>query len=194
MIGGKGWIAVPGIRENADRTLEEQLLGLELGIAEAAGKTVLDLGCAEGVIGREFARAGATRVLGIESLAGHLEVARLACAAETQMEFAQAYLQDWIPAHPDPEVFDLVLALGIIHKVYDPGEALRFACRSCRDLLLFRAPAHAWEGWVQAKHRAPGAPARLRVHVPTAMEEEGFALERKIAGARGEAVEYWRRR
>jgi len=34
----------------------------------------------------------------------------------------------------------------------------------------------------------------LKVHVPTAMEEQGFALERKIAGARGEAVEYWRRR
>lgn len=194
MISGKGWISVPGIREHADRTLAEQLIGLEAAIAEARGKTVLDLGCAEGVIGREFARAGATRVLGIESLPGHLEVARLACAAETQMEFAQAYLQDWIPAHPEPEVFDIVLALGIIHKVYDPGEALRFACRSCRDLLLFRAPAHAWEGWVRAKHRAPGAVDKGKVHVPTAMAEEGFRFIRKIAGARGEAVEYWERR
>lgn len=194
MIGGKGWIAVPGIRENADRTLEEQLLGLEFAIAEAAGKTILDLGCAEGVIGREFARAGATRVLGIESLAGHLEVARLACAAETQMEFAQAYLQDWIPAHPDPEVFDFVLALGIVHKISDPADALRFACRSCRELLLFRAPANAWEGWVRAKHRGLGMPAHGKVHVPTMMAEQGFVFEQKIPGARGEAVEYWRRR
>lgn len=193
MISGKGWISVPGIREHADRTLEEQLLGLEPAIADARGKSVLDLGCAEGVIGREFARAGATRVLGIESLEGHLEVARLACAAETQMEFARAHIQNWIAEHPDPEQFDFVLALGIIHKVFEPGDVLRFACRSCRGLLLFRAPASAWQGWVRAKHRESWKDYG-KVHVPTMMADEGFAFDRKIEGARGEAVEYWRRK
>lgn len=193
MINGKGWISVPGIREHADRTLEEQLLGLESAIAEAKGKSVLDLGCAEGVIGREFARAGATRVLGIESLAGHLEVARLACAAETQMEFVQAYLQDWIPEHPEPEKFEIVLALGIIHKIADPSVPLRFACRSCLDLLLFRAPSHAWKGYVRAKHGQRGV-ERQQIHVPTVMKEEGFVFEKHFPGARGEGVEYWRRK
>lgn len=193
MISGRGWISVPGIREDADRTLEEQLLGLESAIAGARGKTVLDLGCAEGVIGREFARAGASRVLGVESLAGHLEVARLACAAEPQMEFVQAYLQTWIAEHPEPEQFDVVLALGIIHKIEDPAEPLRFACRSCRDLLLFRAPAHAWNGYVKAKHGQRNV-ERKTVHVPTVMAEEGFALEKHCHGARGEGVEYWRRK
>lgn len=189
----KGWMSVPGIREDADRTFEEQMLGVREALPEAAGKSVLDLGCAEGLIGREFARAGAVRVLGIESLEGHLDVARRACADLPQMEFEQAYLQDWIAAHEPPMVFDIVLALGIIHKLYDPAVPLRWAARSCGDLLLFRAPANAWDGWVTAKHKAKDSPARGRCHVPTVMTEEGFRFERKIPGARGEAVEYWRR-
>lgn len=189
----KGWIAVPGIREHADRTLEEQMLGLDLALAEADGKTVLDLGCAEGLIGREFAKAGAVDVLGIESLEDHLAVARLACADAPQVRFERAYLQDWIPAHEPPEVFDIVLALGIIHKIADPAEPLRFACKSCRDLLLFRAPASAWNGNVTAKHSLIGG-ARHTIHVPTVMADEGFVLERHIPGARGEGVEYWRRK
>lgn len=190
----RGWISVPGIRENADRTLEEQMLGVTEALSEAPGKKVLDLGCAEGVIGLQFAKAGAVDVLGIESLEEHLAVARLACAGVSQMRFERAYLQDWIRDHPDPEQFDIVLALGIIHKLYEPGDGLRFACRSCRDLLLFRAPAKAWEGWVRAKHRENGKAEHGKVHVPTMMTDEGFVFERKIAGARGEAVEYWRRR
>jgi 2-polyprenyl-3-methyl-5-hydroxy-6-metoxy-1,4-benzoquinol methylase len=189
----KGWIAVPGIREVADRTLDEQMRGLREAFPEAKGKTVLDLGCAEGLIGREFALAGASRVVGIESLEEHLTVARIACADAPQMEFVQAYLQDWIAAHDPPEQFDVVLALGIIHKIGDPGWALRFACRSCRELLLFRAPAHAWNGWVTAKHQTMGK-HRAKCHVPSVMEEEGFYFSLKIDGARGEAAEYWRRR
>ncbi len=189
----KGWISVPGIREHADRTLAEQMLGLDVAVAEAKGKTVLDLGCAEGLIGREFALAGATDVLGIESLESHLEVARRACADCPQMRFQQAYLQEWIPAHDPPEQFDIVLALGIIHKIPDPGWALRFACRSARKLVLFRAPAKAWNGWVTAKHQTLGE-KRGTCHVPTVFGEEGFGFERKINGARGEGVEYWRRK
>jgi 2-polyprenyl-3-methyl-5-hydroxy-6-metoxy-1,4-benzoquinol methylase len=64
----KGWLSVPGIREHADRTLAEQMLGLDKAVAECKGKRVLDLGCAEGLIGLEFAKAGAVNVVGIESL------------------------------------------------------------------------------------------------------------------------------
>lgn len=190
----KGWLKVPGIRPDGDRSLDEQMMGVREALPEAKGKTVLDLGCAEGLIGREFALAGAAGVLGIESLADHLKVARAACADCPQMSFEQAYLQDWIPAHDPPMVFDIVLALGIIHKLYDPAVPLRWAARACGDLLLFRAPANAWDGWVTAKHKAPGAQTRVRCHVPTVMAEEGFVLERKIDGVRGEGVEHWRRK
>lgn len=199
----KGWLKVPGIRPMGDRTLEEQMLGLDPALAEASGKTVLDLGCAEGLIGREFAKAGATRVLGIELLKSHLEVARKACKSFKQMEFVCAHLGYYIAASCDQneagsdgydfkvgvprETFDIVLALGIIHKLDDPAVPLVFAARSARSLVCFRAPAHASDGVVTAKH------SKKTCNVPDIMEREGFVEEKLIPGVRGEAVQYWRR-
>lgn len=190
----KGWIAVPGIRANADRTLAEQMLGLEPALAAARGKTVLDLGCAEGMIGREFAKAGATDVFGIEQLAAHLAVAKKVAAGYPadpqpmpQMRFQQAHLAEWIAKHPAPPVFDIVLALGIIHKLHEPRLALDFAARSARSLLCFRAPATANGGIVLSKFSQRG------VNVPKRMATHGFREGATIKGARGEAVQYWHR-
>jgi len=184
----KGWIAVPGIREQADRTLSEQMAGLEHALSLTSGKTVLDLGCAEGLIGREFALAGAVSVLGIEVLETHLEVARKACADCKQMRFICANLEDYMQRHEPPAQFDIVLCLGIAHKLRNPESVMRFSCRSARDLVCFRAPASAWDGWFRAKHGGE------RCHVPTIMAKQGFTLERHVAGKRGEGVEYWRRK
>lgn len=184
----KGWMAVPGIREQADRALSEQMAGLEDALALTPGKTVLDLGCAEGLIGREFALAGAASVLGIEVLETHLEVARKACADCKQMKFICANLTDYMPAHEPPEQFDIVLCLGIAHKLRHPETVMRFSCRSAKDLVCFRAPASNWNGWFRAKHGGE------RCHVPTVMTRWGFELEKHIAGKRGEGVEYWRRK
>lgn len=188
----KGWFQVPGIRPRGDRTLEEQMLGLETALAETGGKTVLDLGCAEGLIGREFARAGAADVLGIELLESHLEIARQACADFSQMRFLCVHLGGWIEEHPEPEKFDIVLVLGIIHKLIDPEVPLRWAARSCRDLLLFRGPGSwrlkSWNGLIHAKH------GHRACHVPGVLTGEGFVLERRVDGVRGEGVHYWRRR
>ena len=202
-LSNKGWLKVPGIRPMGDRTLEEQMLGLDPALAEASGKTVLDLGCAEGLIGREFAKAGATRVLGIELLKSHLEVARKACKGYKQMEFVCAHIGHYIAANCDQntatpdgsfkvgyprETFDIVLALGIIHKLEDPAVPLVFAARAARSLLCFRAPARATDGVVAAKHGGKTC------NVPEIMKREGFVEERLIPGVRGEAVQYWRRK
>ena len=190
----KGWFSVPGIRERADRTLQEQMLGLDAALAEAGGKSVLDLGCAEGLIGREFARAGAKRVLGIEVLQSHLDIALKACRTEIidgKMQFACANLHEWISKRPEPVQFDIVLALGIVHKLAQPELLLRWAAKSARTLLCFRGPGRkelqGWDGVIKSKH-GPG-----EVNVPKTMESEGFALERTENGVRGEGVHYWRR-
>jgi hypothetical protein len=127
-------------------------------------------------------------VLGVESLESHLVIARELCSGLGNVHFIRAYLQDYIPEHEPPEQFDIVLALGIIHKLHDPVIPLRWAAKSTRSLLLFRAPAHAWKGIVASKHTG------VKCHVPSVMEEEGFTLERHIPGARNEGVEYWRRK
>lgn len=188
---GKGWFSVPGIRENADRTKEEQMLGLERGLAEAKGKSVLDLGCAEGVITAEFIKAGAARAVGIELLDTHLAIARQVCAG-MPVEFIFQHLKDYAVAHQPPEQFDIVLALGIIHKMEYPEPVLRWAAESCADLFLFRAPAMKLRNAdgsyiIKSKH------SRLEVNVPKVMVEMGFKNEGTVDGVRGEAVEYWRR-
>lgn len=183
----KGWFKVPGIRPDGDRTIAEQVLGLKPALDEARGKSVLDLGCAEGCISAEFAKAGAARVVAIELLAPHLEVARRYCKGLAQIEFVQAHLDEWAEAHPEPERFDIVLALGIIHKLHDPHVPLRFAARSCRSLLCFRAPAMATDGIIKSKHTARPC------NVPKVLTFEGFTEEQLIPGVRGEAVQYWRR-
>lgn len=185
--GGKGWFKVPGIRPAGDRTLEEQMMGLGPALEEAKGKSVLDLGCAEGLISREFAKAGAASILGIELLESHLEVARIVCKKWPHITFRQAHLDDYIAEQVEIRQYDIVLALGIIHKLRDPGIPLEFAARSARDLMLFRAPAKATDGVIRSKH------STAEVNVPEVMARNGFVEEKLIPGVRGEACQYWRR-
>jgi hypothetical protein len=64
---------------------------------------------------------------------------------------------------------------------------LRFAAKSCIDLLLFRAPAKKYDGLIKSKF------TDRTCDVPKIMAEEGFVEEALIAGVRGEAAQYWRR-
>ena len=188
----KGWFSVPGIRECADRTVEEQMLGLDRALAECPGKTVLDLGCAEGAIGLAFARAGAKRVLGIEWLGPHLDVARKLCKGQENIQFIQANLWDWMQENPEPELFDIGLCLGIAHKMREPDPFVRWSARAVADLFCFRAPAKVdndgGDYVIRSKH------FNGRCNVPKAMRESGFVDEGTVAGVRGEGVQYWRRR
>lgn len=184
----KGWLSVPGIRENADRTLEEQTHGLEQALSEAEGSTVLDLGCAEGLIGREFAKRGAARVLGLELLKDHLAVAKVACADCPQMEFRQANLFYYSQA-VEPEPYDIVLALSVIHKVPNPETLLRWAAKCARKTLLLRAPKWAHRGvMIHSKHYNGAVCDTVEV-----MRSEGFVHERTINNPRNEPLHYWRR-
>lgn len=188
----KGWLKVPNIRPDGDRTLQEQMLGLDRALTECKGKTVLDLGCAEGLIGLEFAKAGAARVVGIELLETHLQVARKACKGYSQMEFICAHLGIHIRDNPDPEQFDIVLALGIIHKLDDPNIPLVWAARAAKGLLCFRAPAKV-ERW-GADYYVKSKFKDFRCNVPQTMRAQGFVDEGIIPGVRGEGVQYWRRK
>jgi len=182
----KGWFSIAGVRPG-DRTLKEQMIGLDLALKEAKGKTVLDLGCAEGLISREFAKAGAKSVLGIELLASHLAVAKVQCRDVPQVQFIQSHLGDYIKARESFPQYDIVLALGIIHKLEDPAVPLRFAAQSARSLVVFRAPAKKHNGLIKSKF------TDNMCDVAKIMKSEGFIETALIEGVRGEAAQYWRR-
>lgn len=184
--GSKGWFTIPGVRKG-DRTLEEQMMGLAPALEECKGKTVLDLGCAEGLISREFARAGAAAVTGIEMLQTHLLYAQQMCKGIKNINFICAHIGDYIKTLERIPQYDIVLALGVIHKLPDPNVPLRFAAASAKNLLLFRAPAIKHGGKVKSKH------GDAMCDVNAVMSEMGFVDEKTIQGVRGEAVQYWRR-
>jgi SAM-dependent methyltransferase len=186
----KGWFKVPGIRPDGDRTLEEQMKGLDQALAAAKGKRVLDLGCAEALIAREFAIAGAAEVVGIELLESHLQVARKVCKG-LSVTFICAHLGDHIRRNPEPEQFDVVLCLGIIHKLQDPAVPLVWAAKAAKEMLCFRAPAKT-ERWGK-DYLVKSKFGDKTVNVPKTMRDAGFVDEGTVAGVRGEGVQYWRR-
>ncbi len=192
----KGWFKVPGVRPDGDRTLKEQMMGLERALAECKGKTVLDLGCAEGLISLEFAKAGAKSVVGIELLSAHLAVARTVCrkyVAQGVIRFVCGHLGDIIVATCREDFSaDIVLALGIIHKLDDPNVPMAFAADCAKELLCFRAPAKVTpEG---ADYLVKSKFKDNVCNVPKLMREKGFADEGTVPGVRGEGVQYWRRK
>ena len=190
-----GWMAIDG-RQTGDRTVSEQMLGLEDALEAAKGKTVLDLGCAEGLIGREFIRAGAAHVTGIEMLDDHLKMARAECSG-LPMTFICSEIKEWILDHPDPDEFDIVLNLGIAHKVHSPGWVMEFAAKSARQMMVFRGPGKddlLWDGWLRSKFGINPTHEKVPCHVPTVMAEQGFIEGKTVPSCRGERVQYWHRR
>lgn len=185
----KGWFALKGYRNGkGDRTLREQMLGIEHALKETSGKTVLDLGCAEGAISIEFAKAGAAQVTGLEILEYHLSVAR-EIAKPYPIKFICKALENC--AEPDLEQHDIVLALSVLHKLRSCEHGLRLAAGWARSLLVIRYPQ-----WYDRKgRRLTSGHDTAGVVVPKMMAELGFKMERFIDGPpRHEPLEYWRRR
>lgn len=185
----KGWLKIPGVQDG-DRTLEEQMLGLEPALAETPGKTVLDLGCAEGSIALEFARAGARSVDGIDYNAPFIEVAkqqRMDSGLSTA-KFRHADISDMIERGGAIKKYDIVLALALLHKLPDPAAGIQFCALSARSLIVIRLP-YASTGNICSKHIE-----HKRADIREILPAYGFVRERKEMGPRGEWVQYWRRR
>lgn len=184
----KGWFIIPGVQPIGDRTIAAQMKGLDLALAGCAGKTVLDLGCAEGAISFEFAKAGAKFVLGLECNREGLIVARWITQDFPNVQFQEANLNRWVEQHPEPQQYDIVLALGVVGKLQYPDRMARFIARSSRDLICFRAPGNRpWDGLVISKHY------KNFCNWFEIMKQEGFRKELALDGSFGEAVEYWKR-
>jgi 2-polyprenyl-3-methyl-5-hydroxy-6-metoxy-1,4-benzoquinol methylase len=181
----KGWFKIPGVQAG-DRTLEQQMEALEHLLDECRSMTVLDLGCAEGLIGREFARAGA-QVLGVDALPDHLKVAREQCQGVVNIRFEPLDLNLVRPEERQPQ-YDIVLALGVLHKLRHPAPGVRWAARSARHLFVFRPKGGVTDGTVRSKHFEDNV-----CNAHDILREEGFRLERVTHGGPGETVETWRR-
>jgi len=140
----KGWLKIPGVQDG-DRTVEEQLLGLDTIADRFRGANVLDLGCAEGLIGRHCVDAwGAASVDGVTSVQYEIDEAQRQCVGRP-MQFYRCDLR-WPDEIARLEArlrlsYDVLLLLSILHKVRDPMRLLEWVVRYAAGIVVIRLPA-----------------------------------------------------
>lgn len=178
-MGKRGWFVTRG--RDGDRTVQQALVGLEPLLKNVSGKTVLDVGCAEGLVGIELANRGATHVLGIDRLEDHINVARRLGVEQTEFLVANAN-----SFYPRSESFDIVLLLAILHKLKDPYGAAQRLGAAAKSLVVVRLPPG---GPVFVDRRSNNKPQ----NITRALEDIGFHLESDSRGTFDEWIGFYRR-
>ncbi len=118
-----------------------------------AGKTFLDIGCAEGGVALSAVRMGAT-VTGIDPRPGRLAKARRAAAAlDLDLELRQMTL-DGMPERPWS--FDVVCALNVAHHVANPFAFLERAAHLSSSHLVLEYPGLRDEKFASTLDAADG--------------------------------------
>lgn len=176
----KGWFHTPG--RPGDRSLEEQLKGLDLLMQSTPGKTVLDAGCAEGLIAIELAKRGALAVHGVEVVPEHVQVGRELIGRDLPVTLVVGDLNTWRPKRQ----YDIVIGLAILQKVRDPSALARVLADAAREMVVFRLPP------AEAPDVVDPRSGNARHKIADVMAEAGFELvQYGYAGHLGEYVGYW---
>lgn len=140
----RGWFAIAG--QTGAHTLDGRLIGLTPLDKLSRDVTILDLGCAEGLIGLRLLQLGPARLLhGVDIHSPYLQMARGLARAQPKARFFHLDLNhlddlaDWLPTlRPS---YDIVLCLCIAHKMRDPAAFLRRAARLCSGYLALQLPS-----------------------------------------------------
>lgn len=177
----KPWFKTEG-REDGDRTLKQQLRGLGDLIDRVSGKTVLDIGCAEGLIAMHLIDRGAIAVHGIEMREDFvLEGLRIRGDRAVALECANA--NDYEPVRQ----YDIVIMLAVLHKLKDPTAACKKFAAAAREMVVLRLPPKYAPRIVD--DRSGGV-----IHdMSKAMGSSGFMLKNACLGPRAEWMGYYER-
>jgi 2-polyprenyl-3-methyl-5-hydroxy-6-metoxy-1,4-benzoquinol methylase len=108
----------------------------------APGSRVLDVGCGNGSLAREFARMG-HRVTGVDMSEGGIEIARRNCP-EGRFELLTADRE--VLANLGEEPFDLVMSVEVIEHLYDPKAFLEgcYLATTSGGMFLCSTPYHGY--------------------------------------------------
>jgi Glycosyl transferases group 1 len=131
--------------------LSDRLRGLDRLLDQADGQAVLDLGAAEGMVGREFLRRGARLLHGLEIDPARVRTARTLCMEWAQASFRAADLSDCAALSPGSngllDGYDVVLYLGIHQHL--PRESrsavIERAIGLARGFIAIRCPPEVFE-------------------------------------------------
>jgi SAM-dependent methyltransferase len=165
---GKFWCRPDG--KDSDRTVKQQLTGLDQLWPRVRDKTVIDVGCAEGVVAFECLAYGAAAVLGVEMRQPAVHEANRKAERECLPFLAkQADANTWAP----PTQADVILLLAILHKLAEPAQALdRFLAAGAGDncTVVLRTRRRDWP--VLRDARSGMRPQRL----DAVLHKHGFTL------------------
>lgn len=185
----KAWFDVG--RGESERKLVDQMKGLrpvvdEFRAARQKGSplTGLDVGCAEGLIAMEMAKAGAAAMHGIEVVPERVADANR-LRASLPCSFEVANVCTYTPRRP----YDVLLALAILHKLPDPSATLyRLVHNFCQRLVVIKLPPS--RGPLVIDPRSNNEPHDL----DAVLDDLGFNLENTTTGTRDEWIGMWRAR
>jgi 2-polyprenyl-3-methyl-5-hydroxy-6-metoxy-1,4-benzoquinol methylase len=176
-VNRHGWFEIPGV-QTGERKLKERIRGLAPLLPAAKGGTVLDLGCAEGMIGKWLIEAGgASSLLGLDKHEPYLETAREMFAGNPRATFEACdfdHFESWRASHDLADGYDVVLALNIVHKLARPAAFLAEISQLARKMLAIALPAD-----VINDARSGNAPVD-----PVAVLRDKFRLVSRFEGAR----------
>lgn len=183
---GVGWFALPG--QKGFRQFQDQVAGLQLLPQYAPGARVLDLGCAEGLIGFWLMEHGAQHLDGVEIVESRVLTARRLATKRAPGKVARFHKQwlDDLAVRPPgwllPE-YDIALFLSIAQKLPDPAGVIAFVAERTRRAVAVRQPDP-----VIADRRSQFRPC----DVPALLAGKGFRLlsERRVPNDRGEQEEW----
>jgi len=105
------------------------------------GKTVLDIGAGSGLFSIQFASLGAKRTLGLDIAEGMVSMARTQArqkGLDSKCEFINAEFMNW----DSPEMFDVVIAIGVLDYVSEPAAFLSKMAKKSKSLVLASFPGH----------------------------------------------------
>lgn len=183
MVAGKKlkpWFSTPGAP--GDRTLKQQLMGLGDLLERVQGKTVLDVGCAEGLISMHLVDRGAAAVHGIEMRPDFVENG-LTLRGDRAVTLECANANDYEPVRQ----YDIVIMLAVLHKLKDPTAACKRFAAAAREMVVLRLPPKHAPKIVDA--RSESVPHDMAY----AMGASGFMLKNACLGPKGEWVGYYER-
>lgn len=183
----KSWFPVG--KGDHERSLVDQMKGLrpvvdEFRACRAKGRplTGLDVGCAEGLISIEMAKAGAAHMHGIEVVPDRVADA-LRLRGSLPCSFEAANVSTYTPPRP----YDVLLALSILHKLPDPSATLyRLVHNYCQRLVVIKLPPG--RGPLIIDPRSENEPHDL----DAVLQDLGFNLEHQGKGTREEWIGIWR--
>lgn len=177
-----GWFNTLG--RPGDRALANQLIGLDMLRSQVTGKTVLDVGCAEGLISVQLADDGATAVHGIEIVPGHVKIGTT-LRGDRPVTFEVADANVYEPVRK----YDIVIMLAILQKLRRPTAACERFAAAAREMVVLRLPPRGADPFVIVDSRSGGRDYNVR----NSMHAQGFQLEHVLAGYLGEHISYWKR-